>query len=149
MLIRSTSHIVNSIIDPFTILKTNVLDQNLAYRTRFDCFKESLHWLLIWGTFVGWKYFRTLLSKFWRSRNPFKLQNSLSNSSFIWLQLVCSVLLVFHNNLCNGRKGQLPQACLIMLSSVWFWIRYFEMRELNYFWYKLEVAVIVKKFKSS
>ena len=51
---------------------------------------------------------------------------------------------LIHYHVRNRRvKGQLPLACLIVLSSVYGWIRYFEMRELDYF--KLEVAVIVNR----
>ena len=38
--------------------------------------------------------------------------------------------------LCNGWNGQRPLARLTFVVPVWDWIRFFEMRISNYFWYK-------------
>ena len=42
---------------------------------------------------------------------------------------------------CNGWYGQLPQARLRIVVPVWGWIRNFELRVLNYFLYRMDVAV--------
>ena len=91
------------------------LDQNQAYKTRIDFFEEPLNWLSLWETFAGWKYLRNpkKLPKF--LRNSFKLLSyniKLSKTPLpgVLFQIpvlsrfaiVCSVLLVFHDNLSHN-----------------------------------------------
>ena len=55
------------------------------------------------------------------------------------------MLLLAPNNKCNGWNGQQPLARLNFVVPVCGWIRFFEKRISNYFWYKLYVAIKLKK----
>ena len=61
-------------------------------------------------------------------------------SAYFWQMLKGPALISSVLHLCNGWNGQLPLARQNIVVPVCGWIRPFEMRISNYFWYKYVIV---------